>query len=99
VAGQPGVTPQGAGRLRLGSTAAALAPGSLVLVLVADYADVVVEASGGRRGLVLAAQSFGGFYRAAGTRQGARRYAGPGGRDDSGARRGSRRLARQHRLR
>jgi hypothetical protein len=35
VAGQPGVTPQGAGRLRLGSTAAALALGSLVLVLVA----------------------------------------------------------------
>ena len=28
---------------------------------LADYADVVVEAIGGRRGLVLAAQSFGGF--------------------------------------
>jgi pimeloyl-ACP methyl ester carboxylesterase len=28
---------------------------------LADYADVVVEAIGGRRGLVVAAQSFGGF--------------------------------------
>ena len=51
---------------------------------LAEYADTVVEAIGGRRGLVVAAQSLRRVHRAAGSRPGSRQHAGPAGRDDSG---------------